>query len=46
METKLLNTISGPSDVKELSYAQLNVLCSEIRHTLIDTCLLYTSRCV
>lgn len=37
METKLLNTISGPSDVKELSYAQLNVLCSEIRQTLIDT---------
>lgn len=37
METNLLNTILQPADLKRLTYAQLNVLCSEIRQTLIET---------
>lgn len=33
----ILNRISGPSDVKKLDDGQLEVLCTEIRKTLVDT---------
>lgn len=33
----ILNRISGPSDVKKLNDGQLEVLCTEIRKTLVDT---------
>ncbi|MBQ2972938.1 MAG: 1-deoxy-D-xylulose-5-phosphate synthase [Clostridia bacterium] len=36
-EIKILLNIKQPSDVKKLSNGELEVLCTEIRHTLIDT---------
>ena len=36
-EIKYLNTISSPSDIRNYSDEQLNELCSEIRHVMIDT---------
>ncbi len=36
-EIKYLNTISSPSDIRDYSDEQLNELCSEIRHVMIDT---------
>ncbi len=37
IETSILNTINKPSDVKNLTDAQLELLCTEIRQTLVDT---------
>lgn len=36
-EISILENINNPSDVKSLSDSQLELLCSEIRRTLIDT---------
>lgn len=36
-EKSVLNCINGPSDVKKLSDAELELLCTEIRQVLIDT---------
>ncbi len=37
IETSILKNINKPSDVKNLSDAQLELLCTEIRRTLVDT---------
>ena len=34
----ILETINSPSDVKRLSVAELQTLCSEIRHYMIECC--------
>lgn len=36
METKILNKISSPDDVKKLNNDDINVLCDEIRSEIID----------
>lgn len=36
-ENSVLNCINSPSDVKKLSDAELELLCTEIRQVLIDT---------
>lgn len=36
-EIKILSEIKQPSDVRKLSDGELEVLCTEIRHVLIDT---------
>ena len=33
----VLNSINSPSDLKKLSDAELELLCAEIRQTLVDT---------
>ena len=37
MTYQFLNKIKSPDDVKHLTKEQLNILCDEIRHCLIDT---------
>ena len=37
VEISILNTINKPSDIKNLTDAQLELLCTEIRQTLVDT---------
>ncbi|MEE0946588.1 MAG: 1-deoxy-D-xylulose-5-phosphate synthase [Acutalibacteraceae bacterium] len=37
MEYKILNKIESPEDVKKLNADELSLLCSEIRHCLINT---------
>lgn len=37
IETSVLKNINKPSDVKNLTDAQLELLCTEIRQTLVDT---------
>lgn len=37
MDNKILNKISSPQDVKNLSASELEPLCDEIRETLIET---------
>ena len=36
-ENKLLDTVNSPSDIKKLSFEQLNILAGEIRKELIET---------
>ena len=37
MKHQILPQIQGPADLKDLSAEQLDLLCAEIRETLIDT---------
>lgn len=37
MEYKILSNIKSPDDVKKLNTEQIDLLCEEIRHCLIDT---------
>lgn len=39
--TPLLDSLSGPSDLKALDYRQLEVLAEEIRSVIVET----TARC-
>ncbi len=36
-ENKILDTVNSPSDIKNLSFKQLNILAGEIRNELIET---------
>ncbi len=36
-ENKILDTVNSPSDIKDLSFEQLNILAGEIRDELIET---------
>lgn len=37
MKSSILSEISSPKELKKLNYAQLNLLCGEIREKIIDT---------
>jgi deoxyxylulose-5-phosphate synthase len=37
VENSILKNINKPSDLKNLSDAELELLCTEIRQTLVDT---------
>ena len=35
-KSEILNTISGPADLKKLDNEQIEILCKEIRNRIID----------